>query len=401
MARVLFGSRVWLGAAVLGLAVGGLCLPAAIPAGEATEAAAATPPAATPAAVAKVEAREIVSWSEFSGRLEAVDRVEIRSRVAGQIQAVNFREGALVPQGAPLFTIDPAPFQAEVDRAKADVAAAEARVTLARSDVERGQKMTALATISQRDLDQRQSALREAEASRQAAAAALRTAELNLGYTQVRAPIAGRVGKIEITPGNLVAAGPGAPVLTRLVSVDPIYASFDADERAVLAAVETLPSEGDLSAKIDAIPVEMTTTGREAVRGKLQYVDPSVDPATGSVRVRAAFANPDGRLMPGQFARLRMGQAKPEQAVLVSERAVGVDQDKKFVLVVGADDKAAYREVKLGPSADGLKIVLSGLQAGERIVVNGLQKIRPGALVAPEPAAMDGSALNQKQASAE
>ena len=402
MRQVLSGSKFWLGGAVLALAAGALCLPSVIPAGEATEAVAATPPAATPVAVAKVEAREIVSWSEFSGRLEAVDRVEVRSRVAGQIQTVHFREGALVREGAPLFTIDPAPFQAEVERAKADVAAAEARVTLARSDVERGQKMTALATISQRDLDQRQSALRGAEASRQAAEAALRTAELNLGYTEVRAPIAGRVGKIEITPGNLVAAGPGAPVLTRLVSVDPIYASFDADERAVLAAVDTLPGEGDLPSRIDAIPVEMTTTtAGQAVRGKLQYIDPSVDPGTGSVRVRAAFANPGGRLMPGQFARLRMGQAKPEQAVLVSERAVGVDQDKKFVLVVGADDKAAYREVKLGSSTDGLKVVLSGLQPGERIVVNGLQKIRPGALVAPEPAAVDGSALNQKQASAE
>lgn len=356
-------------------------------------------PAATPVSVAEVRSRDVQNWSEFSGRMEAIDRVEVRPRVAGQIVAVHFREGALVEKGAALVTIDPAPFEAEVERAKAEVASAEARLTLAQSDLDRGRKMTALSTISQRDLDARDSGLREAIAAVQGAKAALRTAELNLGYTQVRAPIAGRVGRIEITAGNLVSAGPGAPVLVRLVSVDPIYASFDADERTVARVLASLPAGHDRSDTLDAIPVELATDEGDAPRGKLQYLDSSVDAATGSVRVRGIFPNLDGRLMPGQFARLRIAGAKATPALLVSERAVGVDQDKKYVLVIDAQNKAVYREVTLGPSANGLRTVDSGLAAGERVVVNGLQKLRPGALVAPEPVAMNGE-VPEKQASA-
>ncbi|HEY0291628.1 MAG TPA: efflux RND transporter periplasmic adaptor subunit [Hansschlegelia sp.] len=395
-------SRRTVCAGAAALAIAGAVF-ATLPASDvAADAAVAATPAATPASVAAVQSHDITNWTEFSGRLEAIDRVEVRSRVAGEVETVHFREGALVEKGAALFTIDPEPYKAEVDRARSQVSAAEARLTLAKSDLDRGRRMTALSTISQRDLDSRTSGLQEAEASLQGAKAALRTAELNLGYTEVRAPVAGRVGKIEVTAGNLVAAGPGAPVLTRLVSVNPIYASFDADEETLMRALDTLPKGGDRSDALGAIPVEMSTlTSDGATRGKLIYVDPTVDAGAGSVRVRAVFDNPDGRLMPGQFARLRMGQAKTAPALLVSERAIGVDQDKKYVLVVGQDQKATYREVKLGPSAEGLKVVLSGLEAGERIVVNGLQKLRPGALVAPEPVAMDGSPLTQKQASAE
>lgn len=356
---------------------------------------------ATPALVAKVDKRPVTDWSVFSGRLEAVDRIEIRPRVAGEIVAAHFREGALVGRGDVLFTIDRKPYEAAVDRARAEVAAADSRVRLARADVERGRKMTSIA-ISGRDLDQRESEVRSAEAAKQGAEAALRSAQLDLGYTEIRAPVAGRVGRIEVTQGNLVSAGPGAPVLTRLVSVDPIYASFDADERAVLKALDTLPAGAERSDAIGAIPVEMSTAAREAVaRGRLQYVDPTVQSGAGTVRVRAEFPNPDGRLFPGQFARLRMGQARDAEAVLVSERAVGVDQDKTFVLVVGDDDRAAYREVRLGAAVEGLKIVLSGLQGGERVVVEGLQKLRPGALVAPQPVATNGQPIDQRQASAQ
>ena len=372
---------------------------ASVSMGTAVDGAPAAAEAATPASVARVEKRPITSWSSFSGRLEAIDRVEIRPRVAGAIIATHFREGAIVKKGDVLFSIDRDPYAAAVDRARADVAAAEARITLARSDLDRGRRMTSIA-ISGRDLDQRDSELRSAEAAKQGAQAALRAAELDLGYTEIRAPVAGRVGRIEVTAGNLVSAGPGSAVLTRLVSVDPIYASFDADERAVLKALDSLPAGVERSDAVGAIPVEMSTTTREAVaRGKLQYVDPSVQAAGGTVRVRAEFPNPDGRLFPGQFARLKMGEAKDTDAVLVSERAVGVDQDKTFVLVVGDDDRAAYREVRIGASADGLKVVLSGLDGGERVVVEGLQKLRPGALIAPEPVAMNGAPLN-KQASA-
>lgn len=367
---------------------------------EAAEPAQAAAPTATPVSVAQIEKRDVTNWSEFSGRLEAIDRVEVRPRVAGEIRQVHFREGALVEKGAALITIDPEPFQAEVDRAKASLSAADSRVALAKSELDRGRKMTALSTISLRDLDVRESTLKEATAAVEGAKAALRTAELNLGYTQVRAPIAGRVGRIEITVGNLVSAGPGAPVLVRLVSVDPIYASFDADERTVAKALASLPKDKDRDSGLDAIPVEIAAAEGEPLRGRLQYVDPSVDAATGSVRVRGVFENPNGSLMPGQFARLKFGQARAEPALLVSERAVGVDQDKKYVLVVDQDNKAVYREVTLGSSSEGLRIVLSGLSAGERVVVNGLQKLRPGALVAPEPVAMNGEPAPERQASA-
>ncbi|HET9470941.1 MAG TPA: efflux RND transporter periplasmic adaptor subunit, partial [Usitatibacter sp.] len=222
------------------------------------------------------------------------------------------------------------------------------------------------------------------------AQAALQSARLNLGYTQVRAPVAGRVGKLEITPGNLVAAGAQAPVLTTLVSVSPIYASFDADERAVAGALGDLPGAGLARApSLQRIPVEIeTAAGDRRYEGHLQLVDNQVDAKTGTVRVRAVFRNADGSLMPGQFARVRLGRAKTQPALLISERAVGTDQSKRFVMVVGADDKVAWREVSLGAEADGLRIVTHGLAPGERIVVEGLQRVRPGMLVAPQAQAM-------------
>jgi multidrug efflux system membrane fusion protein len=201
----------------------------------------------------------------------------------------------------------------------------------------------------------------------------------------------GRVGRLEVTAGNLIAAGPGAPVLTTLVSVSPIYASFDADEQVVTRALRGLASGSSARAHLERIPVRMgTAAGTDTpFEGRLQLVDNQVDAKSGTVRVRAVFANEDGSLMPGQFARLRMGQAKSASALLVNERAVGTDQSKKFVMVVGADNKANYREVTLGANVNGLRIVTSGLKPSERIVVNGLQRIRPGALVEPQPVAMD------------
>jgi membrane fusion protein, multidrug efflux system len=246
--------------------------------------------------------------------------------------------------------------------------------------------------VSPRDVDQRTNAHREAEANLKAARAALQSAHLNLGYTEIRAPVAGRVGRLEITVGNLVAAGPGAPVLTTIVSIDPIYASFHADEEVVLRALQQLGADGTASSKVGQIPVLMTTASQtgEPVRGELQLIDNQVDARTGTVRVRAIFSNPDGSLIPGQFARLRMGATEPVQVVAIDERAVGTDQGKRFVLVVDRENKAVYREVTTGAVADGLRIVVSGLAAGERIVVNGLQRVRPGTLLAPEAVAMDG-----------
>ena len=357
-------------------------------------------PAAVPVSVAVVEQRDVALWDEFSGRLEAVERVEVRSRVAGAIKAVHFREGALVKEGDQLITIDPEPYAAEVDRAKAQVLAAEARLTLAQKEQDRARRLQQAnsGAISESNVDQRVGAYREAEGNLRAAQAALQAAQLNLDYTQVRAPVAGRVGKLEITVGNLIAAGPGAPVLTTLVSVDPVYASFNADEEVVARALKSLGSNAHM--QVNRIPVQMVTatSNGKAFEGHLQLIDNQVDAKSGTVRVRAVFGNAEGSLIPGQFARLRMGQPKTEPALMVNERAIGTDQNKKYVMVVGADNKAAYREVTLGVFVDGLRRVTNGLAAGERIVVNGLQRVRPGAVLAPKLVSMTGS--DQAQAPA-
>jgi multidrug efflux system membrane fusion protein len=376
--------------ALLALAAGAFYLR---PSSADAQAPAAHPPA-TPVPVATVQQREVTLWDEFSGRLEAVERVDIRSRVAGAVQSVHFVEGALVKPGDLLVTIDPAPYAAEVDRAQAQVVAAQARLSYARIERERAQRLWEERFIARTRVDERVNGEQEAEANLRAAQAALQSARLNLGYTAVRAPVSGRVGKLEITVGNLVAAGPEAPVLTRLVSVDPIYASFEADELVVARALKDLPRS-----RLREIPVEMetVTNGGAQLRGHLQLVDNQVDTRSGTVRVRAVFDNRNGALMPGQFVKLRMGQPKTAPAVLISERAVGTDQSKRFVLVVGPDDRAAYREVTLGATVNGQRIVTSGLQPGERIVVNGLQRVRPGALVAPQPA--DSAAARSAAAS--
>ncbi|SEL84152.1 membrane fusion protein, multidrug efflux system [Roseateles sp. YR242] len=355
----------------------------------------ANPPAAAPQAipvsVATVTTQDVAAWEEFSGRLEAVERVDVRSRVAGAVQSVNFREGSLVKAGELLITIDPAPFQAEVDRADAQVVAAQARVSYTKSELERSTRLWSEHAIAQRELDERSNASREADANLRAAQAALQSARLNLGYTQVRAPVAGRVGRIEVTQGNLVAAGPSAPVLTTLVSVSPIYASFDADERTVARALAELPGGGGARSQLDRIPVQIGTaaTTDTPYTGRLQLVDNQVDARSGTVRVRAVLDNKDGALMPGQFARIRLGQSKSRPALLVNERAVGTDQSKRFVMVVGKDNTLSYREVQLGASVDGLRIVTAGLKPNETVVVNGLQRVRPGALVQPQVVPMN------------
>ncbi|MGO4282840.1 efflux RND transporter periplasmic adaptor subunit [Bosea sp. TAB14] len=342
-------------------------------------------PPAIPVSVATVEAREIVPWAEFSGRLEAIERVELRSRVAGVVEAVHFREGNLVKQGDLLVSIDQAPYLADLQRAEAQVQGAKARVALAESENERGQQLLATRNLSQRDIDTRINNLREAQANLQVAEAARRTAQLNLDYTQIRAPISGRIGRLDVTVGNLIAAG--GQVLTSLLSVDPIYAAFNADERSVLDALASLP---DGSRALEQIPVRLSTATAQPAQfsGKLHFVDNGIDGASGTVRVRARLDNPDGKLMPGQFVRVQLGQAKAEQQLVINERAVGTDQNKKFVFVVGDDAKATWREVSLGAAHDGLRVVTAGLKPGERIVVNGLQRVRPGATVAPELVSM-------------
>ena len=347
--------------------------------GAESRAATAAQPQPMPVPVQVVQEQEVTTWDEFSGRLEAVERVDVRSRVAGAVKSVHFVEGALVKKDDLLITIDPDPYAAEVDRAQAQVVAAQARLTYTKSERERAKRLWDESAIAQRELDERVNAEQEADANLRAAKAALTSAQLNLSYTQVRAPVSGRVGRLEVTVGNLVPAGPGAPVLTTLVSVNPIYASFDADEHVVLRALK----EGQ---KDIAVEAETVTNGGRQLRGRLQLIDNQVNTKSGTVRVRAVFDNRDGSLIAGQYVKLRMGRAKAQPAILVSERAIGTDQDKRFVFVVGPDDKAVWRQVTLGGTANGQRIVSAGLEPGERIVVNGLQRVRPGALLAPQPA---------------
>jgi membrane fusion protein, multidrug efflux system len=390
-----FGRRSVVVVAVLavlaGLGAGAFALRSA---GAESKAAAAAQPQALPVPVAVIEQHDVTTWDEFSGRLEAVERVDVRSRVAGAVKSVHFAEGALVKKDDLLITIDPDPYAAEVERAQAQVVAAQARLTYTRSEQERAKRLWDESAIARRELDERINAAQEADANLRAAQAALTSAKLNLSYTQVRAPVAGRVGRLEVTVGNLVPAGPGAPVLTTLVSVNPIYASFDADEHVVLRTLK----EGKKDVAVEA---ETVTNGGRQLRGRLQLIDNQVNTRSGTVRVRAVFDNKDGSLIPGQYVKLRMGKAKAEAAILVSERAIGTDQDKRFVFVVGADNKAIWRQVQLGGTANGQRIVTAGLEPGERIVVNGLQRVRPGAVLAPQPAQPAGAPQSAEAAAAQ
>jgi multidrug efflux system membrane fusion protein len=388
--------RLWLGAVaiiVLSASAGGLLVWQA-PTAAAGPAASAAPaaPAATAVSTAIVMQKEVTRWDDFSGRLEAVDRVVIRSRVAGVVQQVHFREGALVRRGDLLVTIDQAPFAAEVDRAEAQVASAQARVAHTNGEYARAQSLWGERAVSRREVDESLRARLEATADLRSANAALQTARLSLGYTQIRAPVAGRVGKLETTVGNLTSAGADAAVLTTIVSVSPIYATFEADEAIVSRALKDLSDRDGSRTAVMRIPVRMGTaaTSDTPYEGHLQLIDNQVDAGSGTVRLRAVFDNADGSLMPGQFARLRMGHPATSAALLVTERAVGTDQSRKFVLVVGEDNVVSYREVTLGATVDGLRVVTSGLKPGERIVVNGLHRVKPGALVDPATVAMDG-----------
>ncbi len=352
--------------------------------------------------VATVTPREANTWDEFSGRLEAIERVDLRPRVAGQIVAIHFREGSLVKAGDSLVTIDPSPYAAEVERLNGVVGAAQAQVVFTKADVARARKIIGDA-LSERELDTRANAYDAAVANLKSAEAALRTAKLNLEWTEVRAPVSGRVGRREITVGNLVEAGPNAPLLTSLVSVNPIYASFNADENVVAKALATLSPEANATAHVEKIPVEMSTAANEGVwrPGTLQLIDNKVDVASGTVRLRATFDNTDGRLIAGQFVRVRLAQPKSAPVLAISERAIGTDQDKKYVMIVGKDNKTAYREVKLGAMTDNLRIVTNGLNAGDRVIVAGLQHVKPGDEVAPEQVAIDGQAISEEHAAAD
>jgi membrane fusion protein, multidrug efflux system len=342
------------------------------------------PAGAPPISAATVMEKTIVETQEFSGRLEAVERVEIRPRVSGFIAAINFNPGAEVKKGDVLFVIDQRPYEAEANRAEAAALAARAKADFAKVELARAEKLIAEKAIAQREADEKISGVKELEATARAAHAAHESAKLNLGFTKVHAPISGRVSKAEVTVGNLVD---GNVVLTSVVSKDPIYASFDGDEQSFLRV-------GALARKGEPVTVRIGLVNESGFphEGKLEFVDNRVDPATGSVRMRAVFDNGDNALAPGLFARVQLasgGGNGETKAPLINDRAVGTDQNRKFVYVVNAEGKAEYRPVRLGPMIDGLRVVREGLQPGEKIVVNGLQRVKPGAPVTAQTVPME------------
>ena len=352
----------------------------------------ATPaPSAPQVTVATAVQKPVVDWDEFTGRLEAVQSVEVRPRVTGYIESVNFKEGSAVKKGDLLFVIDSRPYRADLDKSEADLARAKARAELTTNDVARGEKLLGGHALSREEYERRVNESRGAAADVRAAQASVDAARLNFEFTRVIAPISGRVGKAEITAGNLVTGGAGnATLLTTVVSVDPIYVSFEGDEQAYLKYSDMARTGERSSSRDSRNPVQMGLANESDYphNGYMTFVDNQVNPRTGTIRGRAVFDNKDGYLTPGLFARIKLMGSGQRSAVLVDDRAVGTDQSQKFVYVVDAANAVAYRSVKIGRMVDGLRIVTEGIAVGEKVIVNGLQRVRPGMTVATEQVAM-------------
>jgi RND family efflux transporter MFP subunit len=338
-------------------------------------------PAPAPAAkveVAPVAFKSLPQWDDFTGQLEAINSVAIHARVGGYIDAVAFQEGARVNKGQVLFQIDPRPFQAEVDRAAAELERAKAQEVLAQADADRGERLMAQNAVAQGELERLVAESKSAKANVQAAEAALATARLNLSFTKVESPIDGRVSKAVITRGNLVST---ADLLTTVVSDGPIYAAFNADEQTYLKYVE--------AARGHDAPVYLGLMTEDGFphKGRLAFIDNAVDGKSGTILGRAVFDNADGEFTPGLFARVRLVSSGVETVAVAPEKALGEDLGKRYVLVLTKDNHVDYRPVTLGPAIGDLRVIREGLKPGEQIVVSGLQKVKPGDPVTPVPSA--------------
>ena len=345
------------------------------------------PPAVT---VAPAIGRVVNEWDEFTGRIQAVDYVEVRPRVSGFIDKVAFTEGKEVRQGEVLFVIDQREYRDALERAKAEYTRASTQAELAKSEAGRAEGLIKENAISREEYDARVSAVAQANANAAAAEAALRTAQLNLDWTMVRAPISGRVSRAEVTRGNVVSNGNPATLLTTIVSLDPVYVYFEADEQAYLRNRATV--------RAAKTPVRMGLADEAGFphTGYVDFVDNQLNPGTGTIRARAVFSNKDRLFTPGLFARVQLLGAGKLDAVLVQDGAVGTDQDRKFVYLVKPDSTIDYRKVELGRIVDGLRVIRSGLAAGDNIVINGLQRVRPGVKVTPTFTTMEPSDSGQQ-----
>jgi membrane fusion protein, multidrug efflux system len=340
-------------------------------------------PAAMPVAVETLRPQTIKPFAEFSGRINAVDYAEIRPQVVGRITEIRFKDGQEVKAGDVLFVIDPRPYQAAAAQAAADLASAVNKARLTKIERERGENLIKVQALAQEAYDQRVTADDVAQAAVKSAQAALASAQVNVDYAFIKAPISGRVSRAEITVGNLVGSATVAPqLLASIVSDDGVYADFEVDEQTYLDILRNRAATGAQS-----IPVDLTVQGdaqARAYHGVIESFDNRINSGSGTMRARARFANTDGSLVPGMFVSVRMGSGTLPDALLVPETAIGNDQSKRFVYVVSKDNKAEYREVGLGATMDGERVVTAGLKPGDRVILDGLQKLAPGAPVAPE-----------------
>jgi multidrug efflux system membrane fusion protein len=354
--------------------------------GQSTEAvaqAAGGAPPPLPVNVIVVQESMAQIWTDYSGKLDAVDYVELRPQVSGTVKEIRFEDGQAVKKGDVLYVIDPAPYEATVAQANADLATAKSQYEFSQKQLARAEGLMATNAISKDLLDERQNAARVAKNAIDAAAARLKQAKIDLDHAYVKAPISGRAGRAEITEGNLVQSGPNAPVLTSIVANEQIYADFDVDEQTYLqhvrGAVQGVEAERE-------IPVKLSVRGDTNVvyNGTIHSFDNRINADTGTIRARALFDNADGALLPGMFVSVKMGSPGNEKKILIPERTIGTDQDRKFVYVVGGGNKVIYREVKLGPPVGEDRVILSGLKPGEKIITEGLMRLRPDMVVAPQ-----------------
>ena len=343
--------------------------------------------------IAQPLSQEVIEWDEYTGRIEAVNSVEVRARVSGYLDKVNFKAGDRVSKGDLLFQIDPKPFTAQLNYAVAELERAKSRHELAKNDLARAERLFRAKAISEEEHDARSKGLRETLAAVQSAEANVYTARLNLEYTQVRSPINGRIGRELITAGNVVNGGGGdATLLTFIVSTDPVYVYVDADERSVLKYRRQAKKGGRGSLGEEQTPVELAVADELSFphQGHLDYISPREDAATGTLSLRGVFANPDELLSPGFFARMRIRASAPYPAILVPDRAIGTDQAQRFVWVVNQENQVEYRKVVLGAHIGQSRVITEGLKPGEWAVIEGVQKLKPGVKVNPERITLTG-----------